>query len=75
MDDPVTHFDDLNIYAFLDLIEGLLETSLEGRQFIISTCDERLFQIAKQKFKHFRDRAKFYTYKSISNNGPQIKQM
>jgi hypothetical protein len=37
MDDPVTHFDDLNTYAFLDLIVGLLESDVGKRQFIIST--------------------------------------
>lgn len=40
MDDPVTHFDDLNTYALLDLIAGLLRSQDGARQFVISTCDE-----------------------------------
>ncbi|WP_205763924.1 hypothetical protein, partial [Acidovorax sp. SRB_24] len=40
MDDPVTHFDDLNTYALLDLILGLQSSSEGERQFVISTCDE-----------------------------------
>ena len=47
LDDPVTHFDNLNTYAFLDLIAGLLELESEGRQFIISTCDEKFLEIAR----------------------------
>jgi exonuclease SbcC len=31
LDDPVTHFDDLNAYSFLDLISGLSESGLRGR--------------------------------------------
>jgi exonuclease SbcC len=50
MDDPVTHFDDLNTYALLDLILGLQGSPEGERQFIISTCDEKLLQLARQKF-------------------------
>ena len=56
MDDPVTHFDDLNTYAFLDLIVGLLDSDYGKRQFIISTCDEKLLQLARQKFRHLGER-------------------
>ena len=57
LDDPVTHFDDLNTYAFLDLIDGLLnDQETGGRQFVISTCDERLLRLARQKFAYLNDR-------------------
>ena len=52
LDDPVTHFDDLNTYAFLDLILGLIESDVGKRQFVISTCDEKLLQQARYKFRH-----------------------
>ncbi len=70
LDDPVTHFDNLNTYAFLDLIIGLIETG--DRQFIISTCDEKLFQLARQKFRHLGERAQFYRFEAISSDGPTI---
>ena len=75
LDDPVTHFDDLNTYAFLDLIVGLLEPNLGKRQFIISTCDEKLLQLARQKFRHLGERAKFYRFSAISADGPAVDEV
>jgi exonuclease SbcC len=75
LDDPVTHFDDLNTYAFLDLIVGLLEPTRWSRQFVISTCDEKLLQLARQKFRHLGDRAKFYRFASISEDGPSVEEV
>jgi exonuclease SbcC len=75
MDDPVTHFDDLNTYAFLDLIIGLLESDSCKRQFIISTCDEKLLQLALQKFGHLGDRAVFYRFDAIGSNGPIVEKI
>lgn len=71
LDDPVTHFDDLNTYAFLDLIVGLLEG--EPRQFIISTCDEKLLQLARQKFRHLEDGARFYHFTALGSDGPKVR--
>ncbi len=72
LDDPVTHFDDLNAYSFIDLIRGLvLSEELEkGHQFIISTCEDRLFRLMKQKFSKMNGRAIFYVFKSIGEKGP-----
>lgn len=75
LDDPVTHFDDLNTYAFLDLIVGLLEPSPWKRQFVISTCDEKLLQLARQKFRHLGERAKFYRFASIGDDGPIVDEI
>ncbi|MEE9913975.1 MAG: SMC family ATPase [Deltaproteobacteria bacterium] len=75
MDDPVTHFDDLNTYAFLDLVIGLLESDSCKRQFIISTCDDKLLQLAIQKFGHLGDRAVFYRFDAIGSNGPVVEKI
>ena len=75
LDDPVTHFDDLNTYALLDLIVGLLESEFGKRQFIISTCDEKLLQLARQKFRHLGGRAKFYRFSAISAEGPVVDEI
>jgi len=75
LDDPVTHFDDLNMYAFLDLVDGLLETEVGRRQFIISTCDEKLLQLARQKFRHLNDRAKYYVFTAIGADGPTVNDV
>ena len=75
MDDPVTHFDDLNTYALLDLISGL-QSSPEGeRQFVISTCDEKLLQLARQKFRHMGAAAKFYRFSAIGAEGPMVNEI
>ena len=74
LDDPVTHFDDLNTYAFLDLIDGLLnDREAGGRQFVISTCDEKLLRLARQKFAYRKDRARFHTFKGIGDEGPIVE--
>ena len=75
LDDPVTHFDDLNTYAFLDLLVGLLESEFGKRQFIISTCEERLFQLARQKFRHLGARAKFYQFTALGADGPTVRDV
>lgn len=75
LDDPITHFDDLNTYAFLDLIVGLLESAGERRQFIMSTCDEKLLLLARQKFRHLGDRAKFYQFQAIGTDGPVVSEV
>jgi exonuclease SbcC len=51
----------------------LLDAGSGPRQFILSTCDERLFQLARQKFRHLGDRAAFYTFVSSGKDGPEIE--
>ena len=75
LDDPVTHFDDLNTYAFLDLLVGLLEPGDERRQFVSSTCDEKLLLLARQKFRHLGERAKFFRFTSIGADGPTVEEI
>ena len=75
MDDPVTHFDDLNTYALLDLISGLQNSPEGSKQFVISTCDEKLLQLARQKFRHLGDAAKFYSFSAIGANGPKVSEI
>ena len=75
MDDPVTHFDDLNTYALLDLILGLQSSSEGERQFVISTCDEKLLQLARHKFRHLGAAAKFYRFQAIGADGPMVSEL
>ena len=73
LDDPVTHFDNLNTYAFLDLIAGLVDSEAAGHQFILSTCDEKFFQLSRQRFRHLGKRATFYTFSAIDEGGPVVE--
>lgn len=72
LDDPVTHFDDLNAFGFVELIRGLVSASPGKRQFFISTCEERLFELMRQKFGKT---ARFYRFEGITADGPFIKKL
>ncbi|WP_378957056.1 hypothetical protein [Pelosinus sp. sgz500959] len=78
LDDPILHFDDLNVYAFAELLRSwIISSDLPVRpQIIISTCDDRLIRILRMKFQGMVDQgnAKFYMFKSISKDGPIIEQ-
>ncbi len=73
LDDPVTHFDDLNAYAFVELIRGLINTEPNRWQFIISTCEERLFSVMQKKFSTLTGGAKFYRFNGITDTGPLVE--
>lgn len=74
LDDPVAHFDDLNIFAFLDLIDGLLNDYGAGkRQFVVSTCDQRFLELAREKFAYRGDSVKYYSFQGIGEDGPIIR--
>lgn len=47
IDDPIGHFDDMNILGFTDLIRSILETN--DCQIIMSTHDEKIFRILERK--------------------------
>ncbi len=75
LDDPVGHFDDLNAYSFVDLIRTLIMEPGRERQFIVSTCEDRLFRLMRQKFSKINRRVIFYVFESIGENGPKIKKL
>ena len=57
IDDPVGHFDDMNILGFADLIRSILEKS--GKQIIITTHDETVYQIFRRKLPPEKYRSRF----------------
>jgi len=73
MDDPITHFDDLNAYAFVELIRGLVDDAKGNRQFIISTCDESLWDLFRQRFSSLDGQAIMYKFIAIGDEGPIVK--
>jgi exonuclease SbcC len=75
LDDPVTHFDDLNAYSLLDLIKGLIMEPGKRNQFLISTCEDRLFRLMQQKFSKIDVKVKSYVFESIGEKGPKIKEV
>ena len=76
LDDPVMHFDDLNTYAFLDMVAGFVDGHFGPRQFIISTCDRKVLQLARKRFRHLEDReARFYELSAIGRDGPVVNEI
>lgn len=73
LDDPVTHFDDLNAFGFVELLRGILMSSQEKCQFFVSTCEERLFELLRRKFRS--DKARFYKFAGITSEGPIVKSV
>jgi exonuclease SbcC len=74
IDDPVQNMDDFNVYAFLDLIRGLI---MNGRhQFILTTCNRDLYKLMLVKFRDLnkvnRNRFKAYRLKGIYVEGPEL---
>jgi exonuclease SbcC len=75
MDDPVTHFDDLNAYAFAELIRSIIDNPSNQRQLIISTCDENMWDLFRQRFQNLNGRAIMYKFVTIGKNGPVIERV
>lgn len=57
VDDPIGHFDDMNILGFTDMIRSILET--KKCQIIMSTHDEKIFQIMERKLSSTYYNSKF----------------
>lgn len=47
IDDPIGHFDDMNILGFTDMIRCILEK--QDCQILMSTHEEKVYQIMKRK--------------------------
>jgi len=75
MDDPITHFDDLNAYAFVEFIRGLVDDAKGRLQFIISTCDEGLWNLFRQRFSNHNGKAIMYKFIAIGDEGPIVKRI
>ena len=75
LDDPIIHFDDLNTYAFLDMIVGLLGAGAGPQQFILSTCDHNVFHLARSKFRHLGTEARFYSFSAFGPDGPVVEEI
>ena len=63
--------------AMTALCQSLLhireEDGLHPRQFIISTWDDRFFQLARQRFRYLGDRRRVYRFSSCGLDGPLIE--
>jgi exonuclease SbcC len=74
LDDPVTHFDDLNAYGFIELIRGIVSSRPQAWQFVISTCEDRMFALMRKKFERIAGGAVFYEYLGMTEEGPIVER-
>ncbi|SHK18817.1 AAA family ATPase [Desulforamulus aeronauticus] len=65
MDDPIQHLDSINMLSFIDLLRNIT-TSLD-RQVIISTHDERFFNLVKKKIDPSYFNSKFIKLNSYGS--------
>lgn len=63
IDDPVGHFDDINILAFVDLVRAIVSES--NWQVVMSTHDESLFNLFKNKLPEEYYNAKYIQFTSL----------
>lgn len=79
LDDPVQHFDDLNTYAFLDLLLRLIDNeNYEVKpQVILSTCDSAMLRLMVKKYRplQMEKRVRYYLFESLTPNGPVIREL
>jgi exonuclease SbcC len=75
LDDPVTHFDDMNTYSLIDLVKGMLYESCCPRQLIISTCEVGFFRLLRQRFPSRSGEAIFYSFETIGRDGPTVRRL
>lgn len=73
IDDPVQHMDDMNTYAFLDLLRTMVES---GRQIIITTASEDLYRTMVARFAPLNRKGQtpFQAFRlvGVTPQGPEI---
>ena len=57
IDDPIGHFDDINILGFSDLLRSVME--VQDCQIILTTHDDKVFQILQRKLSNEYYSSKF----------------
>lgn len=61
IDDPIGHFDDLNVLSFIDVIRTIISET--DWQIIISTHEENFYEIMKVKLNPKYYNSKFLVFK------------
>ncbi len=64
IDDPVGHFDEMNIVGFVDLLRKILENT--DRQLIMSTHEERVFGLIKRKMPEESYPVRYIDFREMS---------
>ena len=63
IDDPIQSLDDINILSFIDFLRSLLDSETAKKQIVISTHDERFYDLMLKKFQDYNlNSFKFESY-------------
>ena len=62
IDDPIGHFDDINVLSFIDVLRTIINKT--NWQIIISTHEENFYEIMKVKLSSEYYNSKFFVFES-----------
>ncbi len=71
IDDPIGHFDDLNVLSFIDVLRTIISET--DWQIIISTHEESFYEIMKVKLNPKYYNSKFLIFKDEGNVEEDVK--
>lgn len=71
IDDPIGHFDDLNVLSFIDVLRIIISET--DWQIIISTHEESFYEIMKVKLNPKYYNSKFLIFKDEGNVEEDVK--
>jgi DNA repair exonuclease SbcCD ATPase subunit len=69
IDDPIGHFDDINVISFVDVIRSINETA--KFQVVLSTHDESIFKLLRIKLSSEFYKSKFIELSDLIENSKQ----
>lgn len=63
IDDPIGHFDEMNVVGFVDLLRNIIENT--DRQLIISTHEERVYNLIRRKIPVEEYPVKYFDFRNL----------
>jgi len=70
IDDPIQNLDDINILSFIDFLRSLLDSEAAKKQILISTHDERFYDLMIRKFQDYN--VKSFRFESYGKLTPDV---
>jgi DNA repair exonuclease SbcCD ATPase subunit len=70
IDDPIQNLDDINILSFIDFLRSLLDSKTAKKQIVLSTHDERFYDLMVKKFQDYN--VKSFRFESYGKLTPDL---
>lgn len=71
IDDPIQNLDDINVLSLIDFLRGLLDSDeSDKKQIVLSTHDERFYDLMVRKFQNYN--LKTFKYESYGKLVPDM---